>query len=46
MNIAARNRITCTTDGEFTDKVFAMDNRRFYKGIPAAPCGDDGADLA
>ena len=22
------------TDDEFTDKVFALDNRRFYKGIP------------
>ena len=42
MNIAARNLITCRSDGEFTDKVFAMDNRRFYKGIPAEPgCDDD-----
>jgi 3'-5' exoribonuclease len=47
MNIAARNRIQCTTDGEFTDKVYALDNRRFYKGVPAPTGGDDdeGPDL-
>ena len=43
MNIAARNRIHCKTDGDFTDKVFALDNRRFYKGVPAEPgCDGDG----
>ena len=41
MNIAARQRITSVTDGEFTDKVFALDNRRFYKGIPREVPGDD-----
>jgi 3'-5' exoribonuclease len=34
MNAAARERMTCTTDGEFTDKVYALDNRRLYKGVP------------
>ena len=41
MNIAARQRITSDTDGDFTDKVFALDNRRFYKGIPLEIPGDD-----
>jgi 3'-5' exoribonuclease len=34
MNVAARERLLSRTDGEFTDKVYALDNRRFYKGIP------------
>jgi 3'-5' exoribonuclease len=42
MNIAARERLHCSTDGEFTDKVYALDNRRFYKGVPAAHSPDDG----
>jgi 3'-5' exoribonuclease len=42
MNIAARGRLLSNTDGEFTDKVFALDNRRFYKGIPAEPPHDHG----
>lgn len=46
MNVAARQRLTCTTDGDFTDKVYALDNRRFYKGVPAEPVpDDDGPDL-
>ncbi|GAC1474525.1 MAG: 3'-5' exoribonuclease YhaM [Isosphaeraceae bacterium] len=46
MNIAARNRLQCNTDGEFTDKVYALDNRRFYKGIPReTPRDDEGPDL-
>jgi 3'-5' exoribonuclease len=45
MNIAARGRIFSNTDGDFTDKVYALDNRRFYKGVPTAPPPDaDGAD--
>lgn len=47
MNIAARGRLLCNTDGEFTDKVFALDNRRFYKGIPEEnPADDDFHELA
>jgi 3'-5' exoribonuclease len=47
MNIVARHRIYSDTDGEFTDKVYALDNRRFYKGVPAAPppADDDVADV-
>jgi 3'-5' exoribonuclease len=46
MNIAARNLLVCNTDGPFTDKVYALDNRRFYKGVPAAlPCDDDEPDV-
>lgn len=47
MNIAARHRLQSTTDDEFTDRVYALDNRRFYKGIPAErPIDDDGPGLA
>lgn len=41
MNIAARERLFSNTDGEFTNKVFALDNRRLYKGIPEEPPADD-----
>jgi 3'-5' exoribonuclease len=34
MNIAARERLQSTTEGDFTDKVFALDGRRLYKGVP------------
>ena len=37
INIAARTILTCTTDGDFTDRVYALDNRRLYKGIPSIP---------
>ncbi|MHC5542179.1 3'-5' exoribonuclease YhaM family protein [Singulisphaera rosea] len=47
MNIAARERLRSTSDGDFTDKVFALDNRRFYKGIPREePVDDDLPELA
>jgi 3'-5' exoribonuclease len=36
MNVMARERIDSQTDGPFTDRVFALDNRRIYKGVPAA----------
>jgi 3'-5' exoribonuclease len=45
MNAAARNYLVCTTDGEFTDKVWPLDNRRFYKGVPTEPPGLDVPDL-
>ena len=45
MNIAAHHRIGCNTDGDFTDKVYALDNRRFYKGVPA-PDAHDEVELA
>ncbi len=34
INIAVKHRMAAPDEGEFTDKVFAMENRRFYKGIP------------
>jgi 3'-5' exoribonuclease len=42
MNIVARERLRSTSEGEFTDKVYALDNRRFYKGIPTE--GLDGEE--
>jgi 3'-5' exoribonuclease len=41
MNIVARERLFSTSDGEFTDRVYALDNRRFYKGIPTEAPGDE-----
>jgi 3'-5' exoribonuclease len=41
MNIAARHRLLSNSEDEFTDKVYALDNRRFYKGIPAELPSDD-----
>jgi 3'-5' exoribonuclease len=48
MNMAARERIRATGDEPFTEKIYALDNRRFYRGIPAELPGDDdtAADLA
>ncbi|AGA29053.1 3'-5' exoribonuclease YhaM family protein [Singulisphaera acidiphila] len=47
MNIAARQRLNSTNEGEFTDKVYALDNRRLYKGIPReAPVDHDLNELA
>ncbi len=40
VNIAVGHRLRSTTDDEFTDKIFAMENRRIYKGIPIG----DGAN--
>ena len=34
VNIAARQLLGSDGDGEFTDKLFALDNRRIYRGIP------------
>jgi 3'-5' exoribonuclease len=41
MNIVARQRMQSNTADEFTDRVYALDNRRIYKGIPE----EAGADL-
>lgn len=41
INIAARERLRSQTDGEFTDRVYALDNRQIYKGIPLEPGTDD-----
>ncbi len=34
MNCVARERMNSQTADSFTDRIFALDNRRFYKGIP------------
>ena len=34
MNMVYRQRMQSRTDDEFTDKVYGLDNRRIYKGIP------------
>ena len=34
MNSVARERMRPETTDGFTDRIFALDNRRFYKGIP------------
>jgi 3'-5' exoribonuclease len=36
MNVMARERTNSQTDGLFTDRVYALDNRRIYKGVPSA----------
>lgn len=42
MNSAVRARLRSTTSDEFTDKVYNLDNRRIYKGIPLErPAGSD-----
>ncbi len=46
MNIAAKHRLSSTTKDAFTDKVYALDNRRFYKGIPIEPDNDEDLDPA
>ncbi|WP_435011306.1 3'-5' exoribonuclease YhaM family protein [Tundrisphaera lichenicola] len=47
MNAVVGERMRSTTQEEFTGKIFAVDNRRFYKGIPVeAPPVDDLDHLA
>ncbi len=41
INIAARELIRCEEEGEFTDRLYPLDNRRFYRGIPLPPLADD-----
>ena len=41
MNIMARERMGSQTDDAFTDRVYALDNRRIYKGVPENSGGDD-----
>jgi 3'-5' exoribonuclease len=37
MNIMARERMSSTTSDDFTDRVYALDNRRIYKGVREEP---------
>jgi 3'-5' exoribonuclease len=36
LNMVARKSLESQTDDPFTDRIFALDNRRFYKGVPGA----------
>jgi 3'-5' exoribonuclease len=40
VNAVAGELLRSTAEGEFTDKIFGVDNRRFYRGIPVEPPGD------
>ncbi len=40
MNSVARERMTSQTADGFTDRIFALDNRRFYKGVPEGAATD------
>lgn len=44
MNTAVRHRMDHKNGEEFTDKVWALDNRRLYRGIPVEP-GDVAPDV-
>ena len=41
MNIMVRERMGSQTDDDFTDRVFALDNRRIYKGVREERAEDD-----
>jgi 3'-5' exoribonuclease len=45
MNMVARERLQSTTPDGFTAKVYGLDNRRFYKGIPIEVEPADPIDL-
>jgi 3'-5' exoribonuclease len=44
MNTSVRHRMDHKNGEDFTDKVWALDNRRFYRGIPVEP-GDPCPDV-
>lgn len=46
LNAVAQERINSGPEGDFTDRVYPLDNRRIYKGIPLEPPVDDLSDLA
>jgi 3'-5' exoribonuclease len=46
INILATERLRSTTEDAFTDRVYALDNRRIYKGIPVELPGAEGDGLA
>jgi 3'-5' exoribonuclease len=41
VNAVVRECLRATGDDPFTDKIYAVDNRRFYRGIPIELPGDD-----
>ena len=47
INAVAAERMRSTTEDEFTGKIWGVENRSFYKGIPVeAPSDDDDDSLA
>ena len=44
INAVAAERMKSITEDEFTGKIYAVDNRRFYKGIPIEAPSDDEID--
>lgn len=40
VNAVARTRLRSSGEEPFTEKIFALNNRQFYKGIPVPPVGD------
>ena len=44
INAVASERIKSNTEDEFTGKIWAADNRRFYKGIPVEAGTDEDLD--
>jgi len=44
INAVASERIRSNSEDEFTGKIWAADNRRFYKGIPVETPSDDELD--
>ena len=44
INAVAAERMRSITEDEFTGKIYAVDNRRFYKGIPVEAPSDDDLD--
>lgn len=41
VNMVARRLLQADGDSEFTDKLYGLDNRRIYRGIPIEPTADD-----
>jgi 3'-5' exoribonuclease len=42
MNMVAQQRIKSNTEDDFTDRLYGLDNRRIYKGIPDENSLSDG----
>jgi 3'-5' exoribonuclease len=46
MNMVAQARMSSVTEDEFTDRIYGLDNRRIYKGVPEEPEQPGGPDEA
>ncbi len=42
VNVVARGLLKADGDDEFTDKLYPLDNRRIYRGVPVEPADGDG----